>query len=118
VPLNTYVEFANATPGPGGSIREDLLDFIENLSLKDTPLFNNLGAIQVNAGFVEYLTDTLTAAATNAWAEGAAATDITLTMPSRRATIVQNFQKHFLESALTLLRRCATLLCRLSPAAA
>jgi hypothetical protein len=96
VPLQTYQEFAvgNDDAGPGGSIREDLLDFIENLSPKDTPFFNNIGAIQVDAGFVEYLTDTLTAAATNAWAEGAAATDVTQSMPSRSAMIVQNFQKH------------------------
>lgn len=95
MPLQTYQEFANATPGPGGSIREDLLDFIENLSPKDTPLFNNLGAMQVNAGYVEHLQDTLTAASTNAWAEGGAATDVALTMPTRNATIIQNFQKHF-----------------------
>jgi hypothetical protein len=100
VPLNTYQEFAIATAGPGGSIREDLLDFIENLSPKDTPLYNNIGALQVNAGFVEYLTDSLAVAATNAWAEGAAATDIAATMPSRSAMIVQNFQKHSLRSAL------------------
>ena len=31
MPLQTYQEFAVNTAGPGGSVREDLLDFIENL---------------------------------------------------------------------------------------
>jgi len=91
MPLQTYQEFANATPGPGGTIREELLNFIENLSPKDTPLYNNLGAVKVGAGYVEFNTDTLTAAAANAWAEGGAATDVALTMPTRSATHVQNF---------------------------
>lgn len=95
MPLQTYQEFAADTAGPGGSIREDLLDFIENLDPRDTPLFNNLGAIEVNAGFVEYLNDTLVAAQTNAFAEGAAATDVNLTQPTRVSSIVQNFQKHY-----------------------
>lgn len=51
MPLLTYNEFAGAQKG--GSIREDLLDLIENISPHDTPLFNNLPAIKVNAGFVE-----------------------------------------------------------------
>lgn len=49
MPLMTYSEFATATQ-KGGSIREDLMDFIENLSAKDTPLFNNLGSMEVHAG--------------------------------------------------------------------
>lgn len=101
MPLQTYQEFALDSPGPGGSIREDLLDFIENLSPKDTPLFNNLGALQVHAGYVEHLSDTLTAASTNAWSEGGAATDVALTMPTRRATVIQNFQAHFWVSGRT-----------------
>lgn len=95
MPLLTYDELGSAVQKSAGSIREDLLDFIENLSPSDTPLFNNLGAIKVEAGFVEYLEDTLAAAADNAFIEGAAATDQTLTTPSRNASIVQNFQKHF-----------------------
>jgi hypothetical protein len=94
MPFLTYNEFAAASQ-KGGTIREDLLDFIENLSPKDTPLFNNLSSVGVSAGFVEYLEDTLTAAAANAWAEGVAATDVALTSPSRNYSIVQNFQKHF-----------------------
>jgi hypothetical protein len=94
VPLLTYNEFAAANQ-KGGSNREDLLDFIENLSPSDTPLFNNLGALKVEAGFVEYLEDTLSAAADNAFTEGAAATDQALSVPTRNFSIVQNFQKHY-----------------------
>src|SRR5437867_8114232 len=94
MPLLTYNEFAAASQ-KGGSIREDLLDFIENLSPKDTPLFNNLGSLGVSAGYVEYLEDTLVGATVNSWAEGVAATDVNLTTPARNISIVQNFQKHF-----------------------
>lgn len=94
MPLLSYDEFA-AGNQKGGSIREDLMDFIENLSPTDTPLYNNLGQIGVNAGFVEWQTDTLSAAAANAWVEGAAATDVACSVPSRASAIVQNFQKHF-----------------------
>src|ERR1051326_5298555 len=94
MPLLTFNEFASASQ-KGGSIREDLLDFIENLSPKDTPLFNNLGSMGVSAGFVEYLEDSLNSAAANSWVEGVAATDVNLVTPSRNFSIVQNFQKHF-----------------------
>jgi hypothetical protein len=95
MPLTTYDELGSGVQKGAGSIREDLLDFIENLSPVDTPLFNNLTQIGVNAGFVEFLEDTLPAAAVNAFTEGAAATDQTLGSPSRNAAIVQCFQKHF-----------------------
>lgn len=94
MPLLTYNELGAAQKSVG-SIREDLMDYLEILSPKDTPLFNNLGSVKVNAGYVEFLEDTLTAAATNAFPEGAAATDPTLATPSRSAAIVQNFQKHW-----------------------
>jgi hypothetical protein len=93
--LTTYDELGSGVQKAAGSIREDLLDFIENLSPVDTPLFNNLSQIGVNAGFVEYLEDSLPAAAVNAFTEGAAGTDQTLATPSRNSTILQNFQKHF-----------------------
>lgn len=94
MPLLSYDEFAAANQ-KGGSIREDLLDFIENVSPFDTPVYNNLGQVKVSAGFVEYLEDTLSAASVNAYKEGVAATDPALTTPSRNASIVQNFQKHY-----------------------
>lgn len=94
MPLQTYNEFP-ASSQKGGSIRENLLDFLEILSPRDTPLYNNLGAISVGAGYVEYLEDTLNAAAVNAFIEGAPATDINLRVPTRNVSIVQNFQKHF-----------------------
>jgi len=95
MPLTSYDELGTGPQKSAGSIREDLLDFIENLSPVDTPLFNNLTQIGVNAGFVEFLEDSLPAAAVNAFTEGAAGTDQTLTTPARSATILQNFQKHF-----------------------
>jgi len=50
--LLTYNEFAAASQ-VGGSIREDLMDFIENLSPTDTPLYSNLSQVAVQAGYVE-----------------------------------------------------------------
>lgn len=94
MPLLSYQEFA-ATSQTGGSIREDLLDYIENLSPKDTPLYNNLGAVQVSAGYIEYTEDSLAARGHNANNEGVAATDVALTTPSRLQSIVQNVQKNF-----------------------
>jgi hypothetical protein len=99
MPLSTYDELGSGVQRAAGSIREDLLDFIENVSPTDTPLYNNLGQIKVDAGFVEFLEDTLPAASTNAFTEGAAATDITQTTPSRNFAIVQAFQKHKLNCA-------------------
>lgn len=93
MPLTVWDEFASGAQ-KGGSVREDLQDFIEILSPRDTPLFNNLGSHPVNAGFVEYMEDTLNAAAENAFIQGAAATDQVLGVPSRRASICQIFQKH------------------------
>jgi len=94
MPLLTYIDIG-ADVQKGGSIREDLMDFITNVSPSDTPLFSNLGSVQVNAGFVEFQNDTLASAAANAFAEGVAATDVNLTCPTRSYAIVQNFQKHY-----------------------
>lgn len=103
MPLLTYQEFpSDREAGPGGSIREQLLDFITNLSPADTPLFNELGDMSVESGFIEYLEDTLEAASVNAWVEGSAATDPALTTPTRIASIVQNFQKHQRGAVVTL----------------
>ena len=95
MPLTTYDELGSAVQKSAGTIREDLMDWIENVSPTDTPLFNNLSQIKVNSGFPEYLEDTLTAAAVNAYVEAAAATDPTLATPTRSASIVQNFQHHW-----------------------
>lgn len=95
MPLSTYDELGSGVQRAAGSIREALLDFIENVSPDDTPLFNNLSQIKVTAGFIEHLEDTLPAAATNANVEGANASDATLTQPSRNYAIVQALHKHF-----------------------
>lgn len=95
MPLTSYDELGSAVQRAAGSIREALLDFIENVSPADTPLYNNLSQISVSAGFIEHLEDTLPAAGTNANTEGAGASDPTLTTPTRNYAIVQNFQKHW-----------------------
>lgn len=113
MPLLTYNEFAAASQ-VGGSIREDLMDFIENLSPSDSPLYSNLSQVSVNAGYVEYLEDTLPAAAANAWPEGATATDPLLATPTRNASIVQNFQRHFAVSGRQMAVRHAGMASMLS----
>lgn len=95
MPLLSYNELGSGVQRAAGSIREELLDFIENLSPYDTPLLNSLSSVSVKAGFVETLEDTLPAAGTNANVEGSAASDPTLTTPSRNYCIIQNAQKHF-----------------------
>ena len=109
MPLLTFNELGSAVQKSAGSIREDLMDFIDNLSPDDTPLYNNLGQVGVSAGFVESLEDTLRATATNAWVEGNAATDGSLATPTRNATIIQCFQEHFHVSGRQLAVRHAGL---------
>lgn len=95
MPLNTFQELGAGIQKGTGAIRESLLDFIENLSVQDTPFYNNIGSMPVTAGFVEYLEDTLASAAVNAWVEGTGSTDVSLTTPSRSASIVQIFRKEY-----------------------
>jgi hypothetical protein len=95
MPLLTYAELGAGVQKGVGAIKENLLSFIENLTPEDTPLYSNLGAVPVSAGFVEYLEDTLASAAANAWVEGAASTDPTLSTPSRNSAIVQIFRKDY-----------------------
>lgn len=63
--------------------------------------------MSVDAGFVQYLEDSLNAAAENAYVEGQPATDPVLLTPSRNYSIVQNFQKHYWTSGRTLAVRHA-----------
>lgn len=99
MPLLSYNELGSAVQRAAGSIREELLDFIENLSPDDTPLLNSLSSVSVNAGFVETLEDVLASAGTNANVEGSAASDPTLVTPTRNYTIIQLAQKHSERSA-------------------
>lgn len=89
--LKTWQEFtANGRP-QGGTIPEDLRDFVENVSAKDRPALSLFRKTRVGTTYVEWLTDTLAARGDNAWIEGADATDPDLTTPSRLFAHVQNF---------------------------
>lgn len=83
MPLLTHAEFTSGGRPQGGSIREDLQDFIANTTPRDVPLLAQLRQVPVSGGYVEWLKDTLASRAANAWVEGVAATDVALTTPSR-----------------------------------
>lgn len=63
--------------------REDLLDLITNLDYKEFQLVSGLGTSTASAIQHEWLKDTLKAVAANAKAEGANATNKTMTNPTR-----------------------------------
>lgn len=91
--LLTWQEFTSGGRPQGGSIPEDLRDFVENVSAKDRPALALLRKSRVNTTYVEWQEDTLPTRAVNAWVEGAQATDLALTTPSRLYTHVQNFAR-------------------------
>lgn len=91
--LNTWQEFTAGARPQGGSIPEELKDFVENVSAKDRPALALLRKSQVRTTFIEWQEDTLPTRAVNAWVEGAQATDLALTTPSRLYTHVQNFAR-------------------------
>lgn len=54
MPLLSWSERSGSnTIAPQGSIREQLLDFISNVSPGDTPLWDNLGMTTVRSDYVE-----------------------------------------------------------------
>lgn len=83
MPLLTFAEFTAGGRPQGGSIREDLQDFVANLSPRDVPLLAQLRQVGIDGGFVEWQEDTLAARGHNAHVEGVAASDPALTTPSR-----------------------------------
>jgi hypothetical protein len=91
--LLTWQEFTSGGRPQGGSIPEDLRDFVENVSAKDRPALALLRKSRVNTTYVEWQEDTLPTRAVNAWVEGAQATDLALTVPSRLNAHVQNFAR-------------------------
>lgn len=76
---------------PGGSIPEDLRDFIENVSAKDRPALAMLRRSRVNTAYIEWLEDSLPSRGVNAQVEGQAAEDPDLTTPTRINAPVQIF---------------------------
>jgi len=73
--------------------REDLSDVITNISPEKTPFLSALGKTKATNTLHEYLTDSYDAAAVNAAIEGADATAVDLTQPSRANNICQIFSK-------------------------
>jgi len=71
------------------AVREDLLNVLTNLSPTDTQLVTGLGTSSALAQRHEWLTDTLSAVKTNAYAEGADASYPTITNPSRLINYTQ-----------------------------
>jgi len=71
------------------AVREDLLDVLTNLSPTDTQLVTGLSTSVAQAQRHEWLTDTLSAVKTNAYAEGADASYPTVTNPSRLINYTQ-----------------------------
>lgn len=91
--LVTWQEFTSGGRPQGGSIPEDLKDFVENVSAKDRPALALFRKSRVGTTYVEWQEDTLPARALNAWIEGVQATDVALTTPSRLFSHVQNFAR-------------------------
>lgn len=91
--LLTWDEFTSGGRPQGGSIPEDLRDFVENVSPKDRPALSMLRKTRVSSAFIEWQEDALPSRGANAYPEGVAATDPPLTTPSRIYTHVQTFAK-------------------------
>jgi len=89
--LVTWQEFTAGGRPQGGSIVEDLRDFIENVSPVDRPALARFRRSKVATTFIEWQEDTLAARAHNATVEGAAFTNPALTTPSRLFAHVQSF---------------------------
>jgi hypothetical protein len=89
--LKTFQEFtANGRP-QGGTIPEDLRDFVENVSAKDRPALALFRKTRIATTYVEWLQDVLRSRAHNSWIEGADATDPALVTPTRSSAVAQNF---------------------------
>lgn len=78
-----------------GAVREDLLDVLTNLSPTDTQLMTGLAVSSARSRRHEWLTDTLGAVKTNAYAEGADASFPTLTNPTRLLNYTQIFRQGY-----------------------
>ena len=77
--------------GWGGTIREDLQDFITNVSPQEVPLLAGLQQVKVQSYHVEWIEDELPARGLNAVNEGIAFTETTISLGVRRHTTVQTF---------------------------
>jgi hypothetical protein len=91
--LVSWQEFTSGARPQGGSIPEDLKDWVENVSAKDRPVLALIRKSRVGTTYVEWQEDVLPARALNAWIEGVGQTDVALTTPTRNFAHVQNFAR-------------------------
>lgn len=77
------------------AVKEDLLDILTNLTPSDNQLVTGLGTSVAKSTRHEWLTDTLSAVKNNAFAEGATATQHTLTNPTRLLNYTQISRQGF-----------------------
>jgi hypothetical protein len=87
--------FGNAYDSTGGTLREDLLDLLTNLSPRETQLVSGLGTSSAKSIRHEWLIDTLSAVKANAQLEGAAITYHNVSNPSRLANYTQIFKQGY-----------------------
>lgn len=94
IPTNSLVSYSTV------GIREDLKDFISNISPKDCPFTNRAGKTKASNTFFEWQTDTLAAAsASNAQLEGDDYAATSLAQPTRLGNRCQISSKAFTISA-------------------
>ena len=86
---------STSVPYDDQAMREDLLAILQNISPTETQLVSGLGSSQATAIRHETLMDTLTAVKVNAHYDGAAATYIGLTNPTRLYNYTQIFKQGF-----------------------
>lgn len=91
--LLTWQEFTASARPQGGTIPEDLRDFVENVSPVDRPALGLFRKTRVGTTFIEWLEDSLPSRGHNAYIEGVTASDQALTTPSRTFTHVQQFAR-------------------------
>lgn len=86
---------ANAYVNTDKSVREDLMSILTNLTPTDTQLVSGLGTSVAKSRKHEWLMDTLAAAKSNAYTEGADASYNALTDPSRLTNYTQILMQGF-----------------------
>lgn len=77
------------------ALREELSDVITNIAPTDTTFISNIGKGKCKTKYVEWLTDTLAAAAQNAKVEGVAASAAAVVAPTRPSNYTQISAKWF-----------------------
>lgn len=91
MPLVTWQEFTAGGRPQGGTIKELVLAEVTNVTSRRRPLMSLLANRPASTTFIESLEDTLAARSHNAQLEGVAASDPTLSQPTRNFFHVQSF---------------------------